>query len=77
MNMSIFYHILLLLVLCKEIGAHSGRVKASGFEHRKWVHIDLILTHLRCSNRESFHAAQNEHEFSLHSTSLIIEKRSL
>jgi len=29
------------------------RVKASGFNDRKWVHIDLILTHLRSLNRES------------------------
>src|SRR5262245_46500525 len=27
---------------------HLGCVKAPWLRHRKWVHIDLILTHLRC-----------------------------
>ena len=33
------------------------RVKAPGLNDRKWVRIDLILTHLRSFNRGSFHAA--------------------
>ena len=35
------------------------RAKAPGFCDRKWVHIDLILTHLRSLNRGSFRFSPN------------------
>ncbi len=37
-----------------------GCVKAPGFDDRKSVHISIILTDLRSSNRGSFHAAPGQ-----------------
>ncbi len=42
---------------------HFGCVKAPGRNDRKWVHIGLILTHLRSLLRGSFHARLNGKNF--------------
>ena len=39
--------------------SHFDYAKAPGLNDRKWVHIDLILTHLRSLNRGSFRVSPN------------------
>ena len=51
--------LLMALVHRKVFIDHFWRAKAPGLRFRKWVCIDLILTHLRTRNRGSFRAARS------------------